>query len=499
MNITVLEHPRIPSKTHFNDIANTPLWSCLMAGYAAAALRERGMAVSLLDARRRGFDDTAREILGDMPVLLCIHAVYFWEETPRLFDFVRMLRELGFSGHINLFGFFPTLAWTALLSTVPDVDSIAVGECETTLCELAERLSAGKPWRQVPGIACSHGNGSGLAAQRMPAADPDRFPHPDRTMAAGETVSVLASRGCYNHCRFCPIPAFNTGGVRWRGRRPEKIIEEITELKAKGGEDFYFVDPNFIGPGRSGKRRVLELARLLRPLGITFGMETRANDLDEELMAYLRSAGLQSLLIGIESGSPDVLGKLNKGASIRTGEQAIEYCRAAGIEPEIGFLMFVPDCTVDDLAANLAFLKRNRLLDRLDRTANLLCHRQIVFMGTSGYQQFEAQGRVTAAGCFGFQARIRYLDDRVEWIARVMGHACLLVLEQTGLPDSPLFWEKQADWRRAMPVNDYLVSLFEKLIAQVKTSAALPPAEHLNQGVARDILALIRAIARKYH
>jgi anaerobic magnesium-protoporphyrin IX monomethyl ester cyclase len=493
MNIIVLEHPRIPSKTHFNDIANTPLWSCLMAGYATAALREKGKAVNLLDARRRGFDDTAREILRDMPALLCIHAVYFWEGTPRLFDFIRTLRELGFSGHINLFGFFPTLAWTALLDAVPDVDSIAVGECEASLCELAECLSTGTQWRKVPGIACRQGNGAGLAAHRMPVADPDCIPYPDRPMIAGETVSVLASRGCYNHCRFCPIPAFYAGGARWRGRRPEKIVEEIKALKANGGEDFYFVDPNFIGPGRSGKHRALELARLLKPLGITFGMETRANDLDEELMTHLRSAGLQSLLIGIESGSPDILGKLNKGASIRTGEQAIEYCRAAGIEPEIGFLMFVPDCTVADLAANLAFLKRNRLLDRLDRTANLLCHHQIVFMGTSGYRRFEAQGRVTATGCFGFQAKVRYLDVRVHWIARVMGHACLLVLEQTGLPDSPLFWEKHTDWRGAGPVNDYLVNLFEKLLVQVKTVSALPPAENLNQGVARDILALINA------
>lgn len=491
MNIIVLEHPRIPSKTHFNDIANTPLWSCLLAGYATAALRERGMTVRLMDARNQGFDDTAREIIREMPTLLCIHAVYFWEGTCLLFDFIRTLKELGFSGHINLFGFFPSLAWTALLNALPEVDSIAVGECETTLCELAQSLSTGIQWRKIPGIACNHGNDAGLSAHRMPATDPDRFSYPERQMAPGETVSVLASRGCYNHCRFCPIPAFYTGGARWRGREPKKIVEEIRELKEKGVEDFYFVDPNFIGPGRSGKRRVIELARLLKPLGIVFGMETRANDLDTELLTHLRSAGLQSLLIGIESGSPDVLGKLNKGASIRTGELAIEHCRAAGIEPEIGFLMFVPDSTTTDLAANLSFLKRNRLLDRLDRTANLLCHRQIVFMGTSGYQRFENQGRVTATGCIGFQAEIRYLDERVWWVAQVMIHACLLVLKQTGLPESPLFWEKQTDWREARPVNDYLVNLFDKLLEQVKTSAVLPPAENRNQEVTHEIFGLI--------
>lgn len=74
-----------------------------------------------------------------------------------------------------------------------------------------------------------------------------------------------------------------------------------------------------------------------------------------------------------------------------------------------------------------------------------------------------------------------------------MGHACLLVLQQTGLPDSPLYWEKHTDRRKAGPVNDYLVSLFEKLLEQAKTCAALPPAENLNQEVARKILELINA------
>jgi hypothetical protein len=487
MNIIVLEHPRIPSNIHFNDIANTPLWSCLMAGYAAAALRERGMGVSLLDARKEGFDHTARNILDHRPALLCIHAVYFWEQTPRLFDFVKRMRELGYSGHINLFGFFPSLAWKALLRAVPEVDSIAVGECETTLGELAECLSAGTPWHQVPGIACGHASAAGLAANRIPAADPDRFPHPERRMEAGETVSVLASRGCYNHCRFCPVPAFYTSGARWRGRQPEKVIAEIAELKAQGGQDFYFVDPNFIGPGLRGKRRALELARRLTPLDIVFGMETRANDLDAEMIAHLRSAGLRSLLIGIESGSADVLGSLNKGGSIEIAERAIDHCRLAGIEPEIGFLMFVPDSTLDDLAANLAFLKRNILLDRLDRTANLLCHRQIVFMGTSGYQRFKAQDRVAATGCFGFQATIRYRDPRVHWIARLMGYACLLILRQTGLPDSPLYWEKHTDWHQARQINDYLVDLFRRLLGQAGACKALPSAGHQKEVIDGEI------------
>jgi hypothetical protein len=110
-------------------------------------------------------------------------------------------------------------------------------------------------------------------------------------------------------------------------------------------------------------------------------------------------------------------------------------------------------------------------------------------MGTSGYQRFEAQGRVTAAGCYGFQAMIRYRDPRVHWIAQVMGHACLTILKQTGLPDSPLYWANHTDWQQARPINDYLVDLFHRLLEQVEASAAMPGAEDQKQIIGAEIAA----------
>ncbi|MFH0728416.1 MAG: radical SAM protein [Pseudomonadota bacterium] len=475
MKVIVLEHPRIPSETHFNDIANTPLWSCLMAGYAVSSLRASGADVSLLDAcgKKWTFFETAQILLKEAPDLLCVHTVYFWEHTEALFDFFKALRCLGFSGHITLFGFFPTLAWSAILEVASAIDSIAVGECEASLSELANRLKAGDAWRETPGVAFCRNGAARLSARRAPADNPDVFPDPEHILVPGETASILASRGCYNHCRFCPVPTFYMNGPGWRGRSPAAVAAEISRLKAKGVKDFYFVDPNFIGPGRKGKERVLELCRLIAPLHITFGMETRADDLEEELLSHLKSAGLTSLLIGIESGSPEILSCLNKGASIRKSEAAISLCRSAGIEPEIGFLMFVPDSTLSGLEENFSFLKRNHLLDRLDRTANLLSHRQIVFMGTSGYQLFKNEGRLTKTGFLGFQAVIEYRDHRVLGISEVVSAACLHVLRETGRPESPLYWEKHDDWTRARGVNDVLVSLFESLLMEANASSFL--------------------------
>ncbi|MFH0728348.1 MAG: radical SAM protein, partial [Pseudomonadota bacterium] len=192
-----------------------------------------------------------------------------------------------------------------------------------------------------------------------------------------------------------------------------------------------------------------------------------------EVLSHLKAAGLISLLIGVESGSPEILTHLNKGASIRKSEAAIGLCRSAGIEPEIGFLMFVPDSSLTGLEENFSFLKRNHLLDRLDRTANLLCHRQIVFMGTSGYQLFEKEGRLTKTGFLGFQAGIAFRDQRVFGISEVMASVCLHVLRESGRPESPLYWEKHDDWKRARGVNDALVALFERLLGEASAPSFL--------------------------
>jgi anaerobic magnesium-protoporphyrin IX monomethyl ester cyclase len=493
MLVMVLEHPRIRSEKRFNDIANTPLWSCLMGGYAAAALAEAGHDVSFLDTTVTGWDfrRTSEEVLRLSPRLLAINAVYFWEHTARFFDFLADLRSAGFHGHISLFGFFPTLASEIILTTSPAVHSILVGECEATVVELAERLSAGREWRDIPGVASRASGAIHMTTPRSPEPNPDSFPFPLRDVNPKDTVSVLASRGCYNHCSFCPIPSFYSDGPLWRGRSIGNVIEELSELKSRGFRDFYFVDPNFVGPGQRGRSRTLELAKRMRPLGVRFGIETRPNDLDEEILDSLVSAGLNSLLLGIESGSPALLGRLSKAASRNSSERAIELCRSVGIEPEVGFLMFVPDSTVKDLERNLAFLRSNHLLDRLDRTANLLSHCQIVLMGTQDYARFSDQGRLVPTGPLGFEGEVAFAHDRVKWMSEAVVYACLYVLRAMSEPQSPIYWRSGGDNPRAKQVNAYLVELFESLLQAARLSASLQPIPALTDEIAGALRALI--------
>jgi anaerobic magnesium-protoporphyrin IX monomethyl ester cyclase len=496
MKILVLEHPRIASKKRFNDIANTPLWSCLMGGYAVAALQREGFETIFLDQATptANFDQTKEKILALKPDLLCVNAVYFWENTHVLFDFFSELKTLGFSGHINLFGFFPSLVYRKILKTCDQVDSIAVGEFEHTIVELARSLEKEKSLETIEGLAlksCLFDNNSRM---RTPAKNPDVFAFPERSSLKG-TITILASRGCYNHCSFCPVPSFYNQGSLWRGRSPLNVAAEMKALTAQGVTEFYFCDPNFIGPGAKGKKRIMDLMDLIRPMNIKFGMETRSQDLDDEVLKKLVDAGFKSLLMGVESGSSNVLNQIDKSSGPAQSSNAIELCRKYGIEPEIGFLMFVPDSSLNDLKENMSFLMENKLLDRLERTANLLSHSQIVLAGTSGYDRFEKKGTLNKHGIFDFEADVSFSDPAVKWVAELLTFACHTILKTMSSSRSPIFW-KNKDNGISQTANNYLVELSYSLIDQALENPENLRRESIKQRKEK-ILTRINSIIRK--
>ena len=243
MRIVVLEHPRIASEKRFNDIANTPLWSCLMGGYAAASLEQEGFDTLFLDdaVPSATFNTTKEKILDMAPDLLCVNGVYFWEHTPALFDLFTSLKSQGFSGHINLFGFFPSLVYRKIIQGCGAVDSIAVGEFENSLVELARAIENKLSLENIEGLALESCLLDNKSRARTPEKNLDLFSFPKRSSLEG-TITILASRGCYNHCSFCPVPTFYNEGSLWRGRSPGNIAKEIQGFVDQGVKEFYFSD-----------------------------------------------------------------------------------------------------------------------------------------------------------------------------------------------------------------------------------------------------------------
>ncbi len=423
--ILLLEHPRKPGEDRQNDIANTTLSSCLNSGYLAAVLLEKGYQVAIVEGymENLSYEAIEAQIALHRPELLGIHLVYNWEDNETLYGFIRSMKEKYNIQHVSVYGYYPTFAYEEILTRCPAIDTCMLGENEITITQLVEHPDdytdlRGLAFRYKDGFKASHGE---------LVKDLDQLPFPVRkaTSYPGGEVNIFGSRGCYGGCTFCYInPYYNAQEqhcAKWRGRSPENIIAEIDQIIAQTDyRYFYFTDPNFYGPGKAGRERVLKLASLLKERRIHFGIEARANDIDLETTQALVDAGLQNILVGLESGKNESLKRLNKLTTVEDNERALKILRSCGIEPSVGFIMFEPDSTIDDLKINLDFLKRNALLDTLEISVNVLYHHQIILAGSSSYHDLLAAGRLNISEHSVYEANTDYTNPNVATMAKMM-------------------------------------------------------------------------------
>lgn len=470
MKVVLLEHPRSYGDDRCNDIANAPLSACLNTGYIGGMLASNNVEVTIVDGYLEKLDYPAieSEIARIRPSILGIHLVYHWEDNKTLYEFIDRVKSTYEISHVTVYGFYPTFAYEEILNRCPAIDTGVLGEAELTFLKLAENF----PDLPPKGIARRTENGI-EATRGEVVIDVDSLPFPMRSKVSysfGE-VNIAGSRGCYGGCTFCYInPYYGDIKRKWRGRSPENIIAEIdTVMKETDIRYFYFMDPNFYGPGKAGKDRVLKLAALLRARNIKFGIEARANDIEEETIQTLADAGLRDILIGLESGRDEALKRLNKLTTVADNEQALKILRKYGIEPSVGFIMFEPDSSLEDLKINYDFLKRNALLDKLEISVNVLYHHMIILQGSSSYQDLQDQGRLNISKHSTYEADTDYLNPKVAAMAGLLrdmtNHIFSYMKDswELSFKKDPIILKKYAH------VNDLLVNSFAGLLTLLKS------------------------------
>ena len=492
MRIILLEHPRSFSPERCNDIANTPLASCLLSGYAAGMLKSRGHEVIIVEGfmDNLSYDEITTLIQDFKPELLGVHMVYHWQEDLALYNFLEQVKGAGLVQYITAYGYYPTIAFADILQKCSAVDSVMVGEHEITFVELAEAIAAGvKPVDGLPGLAvrgnlaggsCASGPGSVNCRRRPLINDLDSLPLPVRTEAMYRLpeVNLLGSRGCYGGCTFCYINPFYGEKSRWRGRSPENIVAEIDGIMAERNfREFYFTDPNFFGPGQQGQERALKIAALLKPRQLHFGIEGRVNDIHDRSIGVLVEAGLRHLLIGLESGRDSSLKRMNKMTTVAQNEAAVGILRKHGIEPNIGFIMFEPDASLADIRENFEFLRRNDLLKNLPVTANVLYHHQIILKGTPAFQSLQQEGRLDMQAASSYEGSTTFADAQVAALANVMRQVTnFLFARMAGIWGGKVE-EPQNAREKYSKINGMLITLFDDVLHHLEVGERLTEEE----------------------
>lgn len=479
MNVVLLEHPRSITVERCNDIANTPLSSCLLTGYAGAVLAKEGYEVEIIEGYldRLSWDSIRETIRVAKPDILGVHMVYHWKGDEKLYRFLGELRKEGLAPCIIAYGFYPTISYAQILQDCGSIDAVVVGEPEMPFASLARYYQGqdcpyGIPGiAEIPGIAVRADSGGVALIPQEPVTALDSIPFPLRTESLyriGE-VNILGSRGCYGRCTFCYINTFYGKGMTWRFRSPENIIAEIDAIiSERGARDFYFADPNFFGPGQRGQERAMRIAELLRLRNIHFGIEGRVNDIRDETIEALVRAGLRHILIGLESGRDKALQRMNKMTTVAENEEALRILRKHGIEPNVGFIMFEPDSILEDLRTNFEFLKRNDLLKNLPVTANVLYHHQIILGGTAAYHQLKNTGRLELSASSAYEGTAYFQSAAVAELAAIMREITNFLFSVmdgiwSGKTISPPGSEE-----KYQAVNQMLVDVFEQSLAALE-------------------------------
>ncbi len=502
MSIILLEHPRPRPPERYESVVNTPLSACLMTGHIASMLKSHQYNVDVVDANLHGwsFKKTVKELGKRSIEILGVHLVYLWENTEDVFDAILNLRKSFHNTHINLYGHFPTFAFRELLIEYPFVDSIILGEPETTFLELTDTVINDVGTSNIytiDGLAFnSHldkdENGSGNTGEgncvsniiknkpRNPVSNLDKLPFPYRYdfnmfKKRGISTYILASRGCYGKCTFCYLDRFYGEQSQWRGRSPGNIFDEISYINRVFNEEyFYFADANFFGPGRKGKERACELARLIidNSLNIRFGIECRVNDIEDRTIGILVTAGLKDVFLGVESGSQMSLDKFRKSTTVEDNKSAINTLRRYGIEPNYGFIMFEPDSTLSDVRANFEFLREMKMLNSPSITAHLLHHKQTVFKGTVDYEK--RSNGIKPTSKLGYESVYEFKDKTVEALSEEINTFCLQALKnlslntdfQNSAHDTCVFDKNDKPFKH---MNEELIKHFESTLHKIET------------------------------
>lgn len=251
----------------------------------------------------------------------------------------------------------------------PSVDVTVQGQGEATFVEIVGRLLAGQSLEGCAGCTVRMTDGSIVANPRRELLPVDRFRAHDYSLIPVERyfalkgkrqLDYISSQGCNFRCAFCSDPFVY--GRKWVGLDPSVMGLRLVEL----WDRYRFDDVNFQDETFFTRRdRVKALAEhfVEAKLPITWAGTMRADQgvrLPEDVWALCRASGLRRLLVGVESGSDEMLKRIRKDIRIEQVFHTADKMREHGIAGNFPFIVGFPDETDDSIVATLACAKKLR-------------------------------------------------------------------------------------------------------------------------------------------
>lgn len=369
MNILFLNIPnreQVTRRYMCSYVSNESLLPPLELISLASIAELLGHEVSLLDAiaEKKGNVETNEKIKEINPsIIVSLTGFECFEED---LDFIKDLKKNNPTIKIILFGHYPThFPYETLLNS--NTDFVLQGESELTFKNLLNTLSdQNKCFDDVDGL-CYLKEGELVkigSFQRinsfvsLPLPSYHLLPINSyyEPLLSKPFAMVQSIRGCPYQCNYC-VKSF---GTKTTVLNPEDVILHIKELKKLFNiNSLRFIDDTFT----FDKERVIKICKLIveEKLKIDWTCLSRPDNLNEEMLTWMKKAGCKRIYLGVETGSQKMLDLYKKRINREEAIQKILLCKKIGIQSAAFLMIGHPNETEKDIDETLSFILESKV------------------------------------------------------------------------------------------------------------------------------------------
>lgn len=286
------------------------------------------------------------------------------------------------------------------------LDMVVCGEGEETIAEVAERLKTEQHLQNIPGTAVKDRatNQVIVHAKRERIRKPETIPYPlwnafplqkyfdndlSFGLSYGNSLPIMATRGCPYECIFCSSPQMWT--TKYSMRPVEDVIAEIKLLYHQFAvTNIDFFDLTAI----VNQRWILDFCSALKreKLHITWQIPggTRSEVIDYKVAVALKETGCANITYAPETGSERMLEYIKKKVKVERMLHSISESHRAGLNIKLNIIMGYPEEKTRDVMATLGFLLKASYYGARDASPSIFSP----YPGSALFDQLLQEGKV---------------------------------------------------------------------------------------------------------
>ncbi len=381
-----------------NDLYEEDSLPPIGLGYIATHLKKAGIDVSLIDAVDQRIP--LEELIGRLTLLKpdFVGVNIFTTNYELVKD---LIEGLPFSTHIVIGGLSTKELYSKILTwkTANPVD-IVTGDGEWIMLDIVKGDVKDKPLvaqkdRRVFAVDQS----SNYIVNDISQVELDRsffLNEPVQHPLGFLEANIIASRGCVYNCTFCAAARSLNKDYPVRERSEASLAAELTDIAERFPDvkSIRVLDDLFL----KSRHSVQKAANVFRRFHFQWRSMAHVQTfrgVEESLMQQLKESGCFEVFIGIESGSPKILGEINKTKDVQTIIENLTKVFKSGINMKGYFIYGFPGEAEDDMQMTFELaseLKRLSLLHGVNFRTSVFQYRP--YHSTQIYHDLEAQGKI---------------------------------------------------------------------------------------------------------